>query len=131
MNTEDSEPVLMEDEETGEVEVAAEAESVGYASAYPEPPEGGYMEAETSEAEEAELEAELRRDGGEVPEHVKKRLIRVENSPVEMLLLKLEAWLLQQPEWGVILAAPRATRRRAINLLAKRLVTIPNRYRGV
>jgi hypothetical protein len=49
-------------------------------------------------------------------------------SPVESLLLKQGTWLLQQPEWAGILAAPRKVRREAITLIAKRLVTIPNRY---
>lgn len=49
-------------------------------------------------------------------------------NPVDVLLTKLERWLIVQPEWAVILAAPRKTRRQAINLISKRLLTIPNRY---
>jgi hypothetical protein len=58
----------------------------------------------------------------------KKELVYPDYNPVNTLLTKLELWLLQQPEWAVILAAPRKTRRQAINLVAKRLLTIPNRY---
>ena len=65
----------------------------------------------------------------EVPNPEKKRLLVPDYNPVETLLTKLEHWLLVQPEWAVILAAPRATRRKAITLMSKRLLTIPNRYR--
>lgn len=59
----------------------------------------------------------------------KKHLLVPDYNPVETLLTKLEHWLLVQPEWAILLAAPRATRRKAINLMSKRLLTIPNRYR--
>jgi hypothetical protein len=59
----------------------------------------------------------------------KKHLIVPNYNPVEELLTKLEHWLLMQPEWAVVLAAPRATRRKAITLMSKRILTIPNRYR--
>jgi len=69
---------------------------------------------------------------GQIPwlddERAAKRLVMPEYSPVENLLVKLEKWLIVQPEWAVILAAPRTTRRKAINLISKRLLTIPNRY---
>lgn len=57
-----------------------------------------------------------------------RELVKPDYNPVETLLLKLERWLLQQPEWAVILAAPRQVRRQAITLLAKRILTIPARY---
>lgn len=47
--------------------------------------------------------------------------------PVEVLVLKLEAFLSQQPEWALILTRPRNERRRAVTLLAKRFLTIPVR----
>lgn len=46
-------------------------------------------------------------------------------SPLESLLAKLDQWLIQQPEWPVILAAPRGTRRAALAQLAKHFATIP------
>ena len=83
----------------------------------------------------AEEEAEDEAEGlsvGHAPEESpwmgKRQLVAPNYSPVEILLAKLERWLIQQPEWAVILAAPRATRRAAVSLLAKRLLTIPNRY---
>ena len=57
-----------------------------------------------------------------------QRLEYPDYNPVENLLGKLDHWLMQQPEWAIILASPRTVRRQAITLLAKRLVTIPNRY---
>ena len=59
-----------------------------------------------------------------------RKVLRPNYNPVDVLLTKLERWLLQQPEWAVILAAPRTVRRQAITLIAKRLTTIPNRYSG-
>ena len=65
----------------------------------------------------------------EIPWLGQKRHLEVPNyNPVASLLGKLERWLLLQPEWAVILAAPRQVRRQAITLIAKRLTTIPNRY---
>ena len=58
----------------------------------------------------------------------KAKLVYPDYNPVDVLLTKLEHWLIVQPEWAVILAAPRKTRRQAINLISKRLLTIPNRY---
>jgi hypothetical protein len=66
---------------------------------------------------------------GEVPSPEKKHLLVPDYNPIETLLTKLEQWLLMQPEWAVVLAAPRATRRKAITLMSKRILTIPNRYR--
>ena len=63
------------------------------------------------------------------PPWMGKRRIEVPNySPVAVLMEKLERWLLMQPEWAVILAAPRATRRSAVQLISKRLVTTPTRH---
>ena len=45
---------------------------------------------------------------------------------IERLLDHLHGWLIQQPEWSIIMgAAGRATRRRAAKLIAAELVTIP------
>lgn len=60
----------------------------------------------------------------------KQQLVQVEVSPVNLLLAKLDNWLLQQPEWLVILSAPRATRRKAITLISKHLLTYPARGRS-
>ena len=59
-----------------------------------------------------------------------KKLEYPDYDPVANLLGKLEQFLLQQPEWAIILAAPRHTRRQAINLISKKLLTIPNMYNG-
>jgi hypothetical protein len=74
-------------------------------------------------------------DSSEIPWLASKRqraisdgLILPNYNPVEVLLTKLERFLVLQPEWAVILAAPRKTRRQAISLVAKRLLTIPDRY---
>jgi hypothetical protein len=48
-------------------------------------------------------------------------------TPMETLLLKLDAWLVQQPEYSLLFLAPRATRRQAANLVARHLLTIPTR----
>ncbi len=61
----------------------------------------------------------------------KKRLVKPNYNPVDTLLTKLELWLMQQPEWAFLLQAPRHTRRQAIQLVAKRILTIPNRYKNV
>lgn len=50
-------------------------------------------------------------------------------TPMDALLMKLDRWLLVQPEWLSILEAPRATRRQAINLLSKHILTYPARGR--
>lgn len=50
-------------------------------------------------------------------------------TPLDSLLLKLDRFLLQQPEWLVILAAPRKVRRQAISLLSKHILTYPARGR--
>jgi hypothetical protein len=63
----------------------------------------------------------------DVPNPEKRRIEYPDYNPVDNLLSKLEGWLLQQPEWAVILAAPRKTRRQAITLISKRLLTIPTR----
>lgn len=46
-------------------------------------------------------------------------------SPVALLLLKLEAWMVVQPEWLLIVNMPRQQRRAAMKELANRLYTIP------
>ncbi len=46
-------------------------------------------------------------------------------SPIALLLLKLEAWMVQQPEWLEIVNMPRQQRRAAMRELANRLYTIP------
>lgn len=79
--------------------------------------------AQSPAAPETYMEAETQEEPIE-----KKRLVRPEYSPVQVLLAKLERWLVQQPEWAYILAAPRKTRREAITLISKRLLTIPNRF---
>jgi hypothetical protein len=56
-----------------------------------------------------------------------KKLVQPSYSPVDVLLAKLELFLVQQPEWAVILAAPRTARRHAVSLIAKRLLTTPTR----
>lgn len=48
-------------------------------------------------------------------------------TPMDSLLEKLDEWLLQQPEWPVILYAPRNVRRQAAQLVARHLLTIPTR----
>jgi hypothetical protein len=49
-------------------------------------------------------------------------------SPVESLLLKLDMWLLQQPEFiFLITSAPRPTRREASRLIAKHCMSYPMR----
>ena len=75
-----------------------------------------------------EVEAIIEEVVDESPWMGKGKHVITEISPVDSLLTKLERWLLQQPEWAVILAAPRTTRRQAITLISKRLLTIPNRY---
>lgn len=89
-------------------------------------------EAELAAVKEALTQA-MGEAEGEIPwmEGAKQReLVMPEHNPVNVLLTKLEKWLLMQPEWAVILAAPRKTRRQAINLISKRLLTIPNRYQN-
>lgn len=56
-----------------------------------------------------------------------KKLSVPSYSPVDILLAKLDLFLAQQPEWAVILAAPRQARRQAANLIARRVLTIPKR----
>lgn len=51
-------------------------------------------------------------------------------TPVALLLLKLEAWMKQQPEWLSIVALPRQQRRAAMRELANRLYTIPTADTG-
>lgn len=69
-------------------------------------------------------------DTGEGDIKWKKRNVQYPDyNPVENLLSKLDRWLLQQPEWAIILVQPRATRRKAIQLMAKHLVTIPQRHK--
>jgi|SRR3990172_6631806 len=46
-------------------------------------------------------------------------------SPVALLELKLKAWMVQQPEWLLIVAMSRQERRAAMRELANRLYTIP------
>lgn len=48
-------------------------------------------------------------------------------TPTELLLAKMDAWLLQQPEFIAILNSPRSTRRRAAQVLAKHITTYPMR----
>jgi hypothetical protein len=82
----------------------------------------------STEAEEAAaVDRSMQDEDYEVPSPPKKHVIHPEYNPVENLLGKLERWLLQQPEWAVILAAPRKTRRQAVSLLSKRLLTYPVR----
>ncbi len=65
---------------------------------------------------------------GEVPNPEKvHRLSVVPATPVETLLMKLDAWLLQQPEFILLLNAPRTTRRKAAQRLAKHITTYPMR----
>lgn len=100
---------------------------------------------DVSPTEDAELESELRRDGGdgapkrtawqeethrhsltsEERDAIIKAAFKGATSPLESLLAKLDQWLIQQPEWPVILAAPRGTRRAALAQLAKHFATIP------
>lgn len=92
-----------------------------------EPIQAALMENEATG--EVEVVAEVEEADYTIKNPKKKHIERVPIlSPVEGLLLKLEQWLLLQPEWAIILAAPRATRRKAISLLAKRILTIPQRY---
>lgn len=51
--------------------------------------------------------------------------IITKESPVALLLLKLEAWMVVQPEWLLIVNLPRQQRRAAMRELANRLYTIP------
>lgn len=46
---------------------------------------------------------------------------------LEILLDKLERWLIMQPEWVLVFNHDRASRRRAADLVAKELTTIPQR----
>lgn len=74
----------------------------------------------------SEVEAELESPWlADAIEKQKKQLVQV--TPVISLLLKLDAWLLQQPEFLAVLQAPRATRRQAIKLIAKHIATFPAR----
>lgn len=56
-----------------------------------------------------------------------KKLVQPNYNPVDLLLAKLDLFLAQQPEWAIILTAPRSARRQAVNLISKRLLTIPKR----
>lgn len=47
-------------------------------------------------------------------------------TPTELLLLKFEQWLIQQPEWLAILALPRQQRRAACRTLADALYRVPS-----
>ena len=59
---------------------------------------------------------------------MKKRLVvPEEETPIRRLLRKQEAWLKQQPEYPLVFLADRHTRRRAAELLAKHLFTMPTR----
>ncbi len=51
--------------------------------------------------------------------------ILVKGSPIDLLVVKLEAWMVQQPEWLHIVNMPRPQRRAAMKALANRLYTIP------
>lgn len=63
-------------------------------------------------------------------EVVKKRMTPITTAtPVESLLMKLDAWLLQQPEWLHLLEAPRHVRRQAAKKLAQHILTFPMRGR--
>lgn len=95
---------------------AMDAEELGFAAPDPEVPD----ETGVPELDEVEIPwlKEARR---------KQELVLQEATPVDLILLKLDAWLLQQPEWMFILSAPRATRRKAINLISKHLLTYPAR----
>jgi hypothetical protein len=46
-------------------------------------------------------------------------------SPVALLELKLQKWMVQQPEWLLIVNMPRQQRRAAMRELANRLYSIP------
>lgn len=48
-------------------------------------------------------------------------------TPMESLLMKMDAWLLQQPEFILLLDAPRETRRKAARALAQHILTYPMR----
>lgn len=48
---------------------------------------------------------------------------------LDRLTEKLEAWLMQQPEWPQLFEADRRARRRAAQVLAQRIYTIPHRRR--
>lgn len=63
--------------------------------------------------------------GGQ-PDVPQKRHIH-QPTPTELLLAKMDAWLLQQPEFIAILNSPRSTRRRAAQILAKHITTYPMR----
>lgn len=47
-------------------------------------------------------------------------------TPLESLLLKLDGWLRQQPEWPALFTADRRTRRRAAQALAQALYRLPS-----
>lgn len=57
----------------------------------------------------------------------KKRLVVPSLSPVDVLVAKLEGWVTQQPEWLVLLAAPRNVRRQAVSRMSKTILTFPKR----
>lgn len=53
-------------------------------------------------------------------------------TPEQMLLRKLDGWLIQQPEWVLVFARSRSARRELARQVAKHLTTIPTRkFEGV
>lgn len=51
-------------------------------------------------------------------------------TPTDLLVARLERWLVQQPEWPAVFAADRRTRRVACQLLAQRLYHLPSRVQS-
>lgn len=112
------------------------------------PPEGGYMEAETSEdglddlreaglnprpftdeesaafnAADAELAGLSAQDYADAMLALQEQL---QGGPGERLLAKLGGWLEQQPEWLLLMALPRQQRREAARLVADHVMNLPS-----
>lgn len=89
------------------------------------PPEVAEVEVDMAAADMADLELESPWMADAIKKEKAQKLVQV--TPVVSLLLKLDAWLLAQPEFLAVLQAPRATRRQAIKLIAKHIATFPAR----
>lgn len=50
-------------------------------------------------------------------------------TPMQSLLLKLDQWLMSQPEWPLLFLAGRNTRREAARQVSKHILTMPSRKR--
>lgn len=76
-----------------------------------------------------EQEAEWDEDeAAELINRFRDRVV-LQDDPVALLLAKMDAWLLQQPEFIRLLNAPRKQRRNLAIQLAKHITTYPMRGR--